>query len=284
MVGTSIVSKGLVVGIIFLFIGANAVPNINGSSSKNKLDVRTSNTQTPGDITITDWIEDVCSFQYLHNKWTIITNSSDIQVDNIDLIQTSFVQQGIQATLNLQVAGTIENRGQYGSSTNETIDQVEYLFQLTTSEQEYFISYINQTGVLFYNDTSLNLTSSDFTVLNNTLSITFPLMNLTETYENLSAIALFLKANLSSQPPILVLLSDTIPNMWAKVLLFGTYNSINTRGAYMMVEAVHLWMIRFDSFQLIRYKPGEIIRISTPYKPRILTNHLIIGMADVLEF
>lgn len=272
--------KWIVVGIIFLFIGASVVPNSSGSTGKKRIDL--SNTQTTADETITDWTGDVCSYNYYRNTWTIITNSSDVEVDNIDLVQTSFVQQDGQVTLSLQVAGRIEDRGHPGNFTNET-DEVDYYLMLTTSERFYFVGYINQTGVLFYDDVHISLTSSDFTVLHDTLSITFSLVNLTETYKNLSVAAFFVKANLSS-PSTIVLLQDTVPNEWVKVLLFGTYKSADFRGAYMTLEAVRLWMIRFQPFQLIRFKPGEIIRISTPYLARMITDRFIIGMVDVLGY
>ena len=274
--------KWLAVGIVLLFIGASIVPNISGSNGKNRIDVRMSNAQTPADITITDWTDDVCSFNYYRNTWTIITNSTDIEVDNIDLIQSTFVQHDSQVTLSLQVAGQIEDRGHPGNFTNET-DEIEYFFILTTSERFYFVGYINQTGLLFYDDVYVNLTSSDFTVLDDTLSITFSLMNLTETYKNLTVNAIYVKVNLSS-PSTIVWFEDTVPNQWTKVLLFGTYNITNSRGAYMELEAVRLWMIRFYPFQLTRFKSGDIIRISTPYMARIITNHFIMGMIDVLEY
>lgn len=274
--------KWLAVGIVLLFIGASIVPNISGSNGKNRIDVRMSNAQTPADITITDWTDDVCSFNYYRNTWTIITNSTDIEVDNIDFVQTTFVQQDGQVTLSLQVAGRIEDRGHPGNFTNET-DEIEYFFILTTSERFYFVGYINQTGLLFYDDVYVNLTSSDFTVLDDTLSITFSLMNLTETYKNLTVNAIYVKVNLSS-PSTIVWFEDTVPNQWTKVLLFGTYNITNSRGAYMELEAVRLWMIRFYPFQLTRFKSGDIIRISTPYMARIITNHFIMGMIDVLEY
>jgi hypothetical protein len=280
---TYLIEKFIGFGIILLIIGAMILPSTNGRSYDSTTNLHL-NTQIRTDETISDWTNDVCSFHFYRNKWTIITNATDIDVDNLDLTQTTYTQQDIQATLSLQVAGRIENRGQYGNGTIDTIDLVEYVFRLTTSEQEYFISYMNQTGLLFYNDTILNLTSSDFTIMNNTLLITFPLMDLNETYENLTVIAYFIKADLSSQTTKIIYLSDTIPNLWTKVLLLGQFNSIDSRGAYMTLEAVHLWMIRFHPFQLIRYKPGEIIRISTPYKARLITDHFLIGMADVLEY
>lgn len=272
--------KWIVVGIMLLFIGASVVPNISGSTGRKRID--SSNIQTPADETITDWTDDVCSYNYYRNTWTIITNSTDVEVDNIDLVQTSFAQQDSQVTLSLQVAGRIEDRGHPGNVTNET-DEVDYFFMLITSERFYFVGYINQTGFLFYDDVHVNLTASDFTVLNDTLSITFSLVNLTETFQNLTVAASFVKADLSS-PSTIVLLQDTVPNQWTKVLLFGTYNITDTRGAYMELEADRLWMIRFHPFQLTRFKPGGIIRISTPYLARLITDRFIIGMVDVLEY
>lgn len=274
--------KWIAFGIMLLFIGANVVSSSGGSTGNNKVAGHTSPTQNPADETFTDWTADVCSFNYYRNTWTIITNSTDVEVDNIDLIQTSFAQQDSQVTLDLQVAGRIEDRGHPGNFTNET-NEVDYYFLLTTSEREYFVGYINQTGFLFYDDVHINLTASDFSILNDTLSITFSLLNLTETFQNLSVAASFVKANLSS-PSTIVLLQDTVPNQWTKVLLFGTYNITDRRGAYMELEADRLWMIRFQPFQLIRFKPGGIIRISTPYFARLITDRFIIGMVDVLEY
>jgi len=280
----TLIEKGFTLGLILLFVGTISIPDIHGSFSHHMNNVLQLNTHTPTDITITDWTGDVCSFHYFTTKWTLVTNSSEIEVSNLDLTQATYQQQGILATLCLQVAGSIENRGHilYGNISDE-INATEYAFQLTTSEQDYLISYVNQTGILIYNDTQINLTSSAFTVIGNTLSITFPLVSLNETYENLSVTSTFIRTNFSSHPPMIVYLSDTIPNLWSKVLLFGTFNTNNTKGEYMTIEAHHLWMIRFHPFQLIHYKPGEIIRVSTPYKAKIITAHFLVGLFNVLE-
>ena len=50
--------------------------------------------------------------EFLNNKCTVIMNSTDIEVDNLDLIQTTYLQQGSLVTLSVQVAGRIEDRGQ----------------------------------------------------------------------------------------------------------------------------------------------------------------------------
>jgi hypothetical protein len=278
-------TKWLIIGIMLLVIESSILPNIQGNIEKNTNEALQSNTGNPTNITLSDWIGDVCSYTYLLNKWKIISNSTDIEVVNLDLTKATYAQQGAQATLSLQVAGRIEDRGhiEYENITNDTIDLVEYSFQLTTSEQNYTISYTNQTGVLFYDDVQINLTSSDFTVVNNILSITFSLMSPDETYEDLQVVSIFAKANLSSQPPEIVFLSDTLPNIWEKALLFGRFTINNAKGDFMMLEATSLWMVRFHPFQLIHYKAGEMILISTPYKARIITNHFLFGVFDILE-
>ena len=160
---------------------------------------------------------------------------------------------------------------------------VEYTFSFTTSEQDYLVSYINQTGVVLFNGSQINLTSSDCIVLNNTLSITFPLVDQNESYENLSVIASFLKFN-PLKPRKITLFIDSIPNYWSKVFLFGRYIGSPLKGAYMTVIAVNLWMIRIDPYhQLLRYRLGDIIRVSTPYKARIITNHFLFGFFDILQ-
>ena len=169
------------------------------------------------DVTITDRTGDVCSLDYLTGNMSIITSSPYINVDNLDLVQATYTQQGVQVNLSLQVDGIIENRGNITNLSNidnlTILDIVEYDFQLTTSERDYGINYCNRTGQLFYNDTQINLTSSDFSVVGNTLSITFSLVNADEIYENLSVDSLYLKANLSNitSSGFFVYLSDVAP-------------------------------------------------------------------------
>ena len=149
---------------------------------------------------IPDYIGDVYSIDYVTGETIIITNSTDIEVNNLDLTQATVTQIGIQITLSLQVVGIIEDRGElidpYGSPFN--FDTVEYGFQLITSEDEYMISYCNQTGRLTNGVMQINLTSSDFSVIDDTLSITFSLMNSDEVYENLTVSSTYIKANFSN--------------------------------------------------------------------------------------
>ena len=179
------------------------------------------------DVTINDVMDDVSSVDYLTGETKVVTNHPDIDVDNIDLIQATYTQAGTQAILNLQVKGNIENRGKiidYNSEDIFDLNAVEYGFQLTTSEQDYSVSYSNETGQLVYGNEQINLTSSDFSVVGDTLTITFSLISAGEIYENLSVTSTYIKANLSSiESAGLVYLSDVAPN--PQLMIFEAYAS-----------------------------------------------------------
>jgi hypothetical protein len=165
----------------------------------------------------TDAMNDVKSIDYLTGETNVITFSPVITVANIDIIKATFTQQGTQATVSLQVKGNIENRGKvidpYSSDSLNYIDAVEYGFQLTTLGEDYTISYSNRTGQLDNGIERINLTSSDFSVIGDTLTITFQLVSADETYEDLSVTSTFIKANYSNiEAEGLVYLSDVAPN------------------------------------------------------------------------
>jgi len=180
------------------------------------------------DVTIRDGTADVSSVDYLTGETNVITNSPDIDVDNIDLIQATYTQQGTQATVSLQVKGNIENRGKildpYSEDILDVLNTVEYGFQLITSEQDYSVSYSNETGQLVYGNEQINLTSSDFSVVGDTLTIIFSLISAEEIYENLSVTSTYIKANFSSiESSGLVYLSDVAPN--PPLVIYDAYAS-----------------------------------------------------------
>jgi PKD repeat protein len=165
---------------------------------------------------ITDGTNDVNSIDMTTGESKVVTYSPDINVDNLDLIKATYTQQGIQATVSLQVKGNIENRGKIIDINNPdalNFNAVEYDFQLTTSEQDYFISYSNETGqLLIGGNEQINLTSSDFSAVGDTLTISFALTSADETYSNLSVTSTYLKVDLSDEAS-LVFLSDVAPNL-----------------------------------------------------------------------
>jgi PKD repeat protein len=114
------------------------------------------------------------------------------------------------------VSGNILDRGQIidmESGDLTTFDTVEYGFQLITSEQEYLVSYSNKSSTLSKGDVQINLTSSNYSVTGDTLTVTFDLVTPNEAYENLTVTTTFIKADLNNPDPSdFVYLSDIAPN------------------------------------------------------------------------
>ncbi len=172
------------------------------------------------DVTISDGMGDVGSIDFLTGETIVVSNHPDINVDNLDLVKTTYTQQGTQAIISLQVKGNIENRGKlldwYNEDILNSLDTVYYEFQIFTSEQDYLVTYSNETGMQQYNDVQNNLTSSNFSVVGSTLTITFTLASADETYSNLSVTSYFIKGNFleaaNSEDINIVLLSDIAPN------------------------------------------------------------------------
>ncbi|HWR63670.1 MAG TPA: PKD domain-containing protein [Candidatus Thermoplasmatota archaeon] len=177
------------------------------------------------DETITDIIEDVSSVDYFTQETTVVTSHPEIEVNNLDIVKATYSQQGTQATVTLQVRGSIENRGKiidfYTDDTFGPLNFVEYDFSLSTTEQDYTISYANQTGQVSNGVDTTNLTSSDFTVVGDTLTITFDLTSAAEVYDNMSVTSMFVKMNISAGDMDIsgfVYLSDIAPNPTLEIL------------------------------------------------------------------
>ena len=97
----------------------------------------------------------------------------------------------------------------------DALNFVEYDFQVTTSEQDYTINYANRTGQVSNGVDTRNLTSDNFTVIGDTLTIIFSLTSAEEVYDNMSVTSMFVKMNLAGEEPDLtdfVYLSDIAPN------------------------------------------------------------------------
>jgi PKD repeat protein len=179
------------------------------------------------DVTISDGTGDVSSIDYLTGETKVVPSHPDINVDNIDLVQATYTQHGTQAIVGIQVKGNIENRGKIVDPNSEdfmsAFNTVEYEVQLTTSAQDYSISYSNKTGSMSYGDEQINLTSSNFSVAGNTLTISFILTSAGETYSNLSVSSTYLKANFSEAEPSIEFLSDVAPN--PSLMVYDAYAS-----------------------------------------------------------
>jgi hypothetical protein len=171
------------------------------------------------DVTITDIIDDVSSVDYFTEETTVVTSSPFINVQNIDIVKATYSQVDSEATVTLQVRGSIENRGKiidfYTDDTFGPLDFVEYDFTVTTSEQDYTISYANETGQVSNGIEATNLTSADFTVAGDTLTIHFPLTSASEVYDNMTVTSMFVKMNFTATGDDIsdfTYLSDIAPN------------------------------------------------------------------------
>ena len=168
-------------------------------------------------ITITDPENDVSSIDYLTGETIVVTSHPEITVANIDIITATYTQEGKQATVTLQVKGNIEDRGKVidpdSDDLFETLDTVEYGFQLSTSEEDYMISYSNRTGQIMSGFEKKYLTSSDFSVVGGTLTVWFTLLSENEIYEELTVTSTFTKVNFATfEEEGYVYLSDIAPN------------------------------------------------------------------------
>jgi PKD repeat protein len=150
--------------------------------------------------TITDPIGDVGSVNFETGVTDTITYHPDVTISNLDITEITYTNNAGTVTLTLQVNGVIENRGNiedYQNPENFNLNMIGYLISLTTSEENYLVTYVNKSCQLIYQDgTILNLTASDFSVSDNTLSVTFTLNDLTETYDSLDAEVDFMKLNI----------------------------------------------------------------------------------------
>jgi hypothetical protein len=176
--------------------------------------------QTPqNNQIITDGINDVSSVDYFTQETTIVSSHPEIAVNNLDIVKATYKQQGTQATITLQVRGSIENRGKiidyYTDDTSGPLNFVEYDFSLSTTEQDYTISYSNHAGQVSNGVDTTNLTSSDFTVVGDTLTVTFDITSAAEVYDGMSVTSMFVKMNISAGDMDIsgyVYLSDIAPN------------------------------------------------------------------------
>ncbi len=243
--------KWLAIGIILIFVGASMTPSIGGHISENENIVRQINDSNSVNDTIIDWIEDVYS---VNQSTTHIANSSDIQVQNIDIQQITFAKKGLQVNLTLQVLGVIENKGGILNGHFVGMEVVDYYCQLTTSEEDYLIEYCNQTCILTYDNESINLTSSDFTVVNDTLSIGFSLISPDETYENLYAGSVYMKSNSE-----LIFLYDIVPNILCKMVCIGIIHDMIITRDYFRFNPIFMPSILLNPFNVYPLTKGSII-------------------------
>jgi PKD repeat protein len=130
------------------------------------------------------------------------------------------------------VRGVIEDRGKFLDPNAPDIpdiykyNKLEYGFELSTSADDYSVTYCNKTGQIIIGGVEqINLTSSDFSVNGNALSLFFSLSSADETYTSLTATTTYIKANLSSVDSGFTYLSDVAPNPPLSVIEAFAYDT-----------------------------------------------------------
>ena len=158
--------------------------------------------------TISDGTDDV-----IDSLGEIVRSSPYVDINNIDITELKYTRDNKQVTLTLTVNGIIQNKGSLSDLlllnglggdnpdiTDFNIDAVGYYFTLTTDNESYSIFYVNNACQLQYAsdpEHPVNLSSSAFSVLDDTLTIYFELTTADEPYEDVSAQSSYIKLKFS---------------------------------------------------------------------------------------
>ncbi|MCK5112509.1 MAG: PKD domain-containing protein [Thermoplasmatales archaeon] len=179
--------------------------------------------------TITDGVGDVIDFL----TQEVVEEHPEIDEKNIDITMLEYKREGKRATLTLTVDGIIEDRGNISDVSDfgfvepsfDDVNTVAYTFTLITSVESYQITYANTTCQLIYftDFEIINLTEDDFSVLYDTLTISFDLKTDNETYEEVSVRTIYQKfsfsdweewdeEDLEGLEDLIIFLTDEAPN------------------------------------------------------------------------
>jgi len=146
-------------------------------------------TVVAADVTVTDNVGDVFNaFTYEE-----VTSSQNIDIDNIDIVEITYSRQGKTITLTMEVKGEIEDRGSINDiAAEDNIEYVLYMFILYyISGEVYYVFYVNNACQIT-NETE-NITVSDFSAQDSTLTVTFDALFDDEIYESIDAYTYYYK-------------------------------------------------------------------------------------------
>jgi len=147
------------------------------------------------------------------NGLETVTSSENIDVDNIDIMEVTYSQDGSGVTFTLKVKGIIENRGDIDDildinsgefDYDREVDGVGYSLVLETSDEMYWIDYVNNKCKLTYYSAleTVDVPSSDFSVNNDILTVSFDLNSTDETCGTIWVLTMYTKMpDLSSVDP-----------------------------------------------------------------------------------
>lgn len=171
--------------------------------------------------TIFDGQNDVIDYQ----ANDLVTESPDIDIENLDIRQAELTISGQQATVTLKVYGDIENRGSLddflGDMSEEfDINTVAYSFSVATTVDAYELMYVNNKAFLLFGDglEQKNITGDSISVSGDTLTIVFDLSTSEETIDFYTVSSQYLKfsfdvnADPEDYDELFVYIGDIAPN------------------------------------------------------------------------
>jgi hypothetical protein len=108
---------------------------------------------------------------------------------NVDIKQLTYSKTdgSSEATLILEVYGTIEDRGSLDEDSLDMLNSVIYSINLETSEDTYSFTYVNKQCQMTYGGSVDIVNITDYTKSGGVLTIHFDLTTSTETYVDVSA-------------------------------------------------------------------------------------------------
>jgi len=225
--------KGITLSILVLLFGVSIYPTITGEVPDNQLSEENKTLYSKFDSsaycsieeneTIVDGIDDVIDL----STQEIVTEHPDIDVENIDITKITYNRMDKNVSVVLNVVGLIEDRGNISDFTRGMsfdIDAVGYFLLLATSSEVYQIIYANKVCQMIYMSSSetVNLSDDDFSVSNDTLTVSFELLTADEIYDEIISQAVYHKIDFS-YPPEWVFLIDEAPNppLWVDAYVPG---------------------------------------------------------------
>jgi hypothetical protein len=135
-------------------------------------------------------------------KYEVVSENKYVEIDNIDITKFTYTITDNSFVFSIEVKGVIENRGDMSDLNMDSIDEdsftfdidaVGYSFTLSTSKDYYVINYVNGECQLLTDTSTINLTSSDFSISGNKLTINYDLDTTGQVFESAIATSTYIR-------------------------------------------------------------------------------------------
>lgn len=265
------VRKEITIGLVFFFVAVGMSWCVSGS--RDTIVTNPTNNPTQANNSITDWTKDVFTFNSSGDPY-LISNSSYVEIKNLDILKISYVQEDTLVTLSLQVTGQIEDRGSFESYYEQEL--VAYELELATSGTAYDLAYINKSAVLWHDDIQVSLPPSNFTVVGDTLTAWFSVSGVNAT--DLNATSYYINEiiyeyynDIVPQPPV------------KKAFLYGSIHNVTKTDDYISFYPTSLSALWFNPFWL-DHSPGLELMILPHHSLGLLGTKVAFGLFPVVPF